>query len=125
MAKRFRKPPMPRTGFARSGSSPRIGGSQFDPFFQIGNRGSGELALRGHFDGIARVADGFDQQAFVRFAGLDDGSRVASLADAVATIEQQTAPQFLGIFRMSLVAVLHEDWTDFFLEEVDAGIFSL
>ena len=101
---------------------PRIGRSAFDPFFQIGDRGGRKFSFGGHLDRIIGVTDRFDEQALVRFARHECGTRFASFADSVATVEQQFAAEFFRVGRMAFQAMSHQQRPDFLLEEFIVGI---
>ncbi len=76
-----------------------------------------ELAALGHFE-LARLADGQDQQTFVRIAGHDRGAGLAAFQQGRARVHPQPAELRIG---MAGVAAGRQDGTDFGFEKVGRG----
>ena len=101
------------------GFEARIGRAHADPFHEISDEIVGELLVaRRHREVAVGVADGFDEQAFVRLAGDDGGAGVAALHPTVARVEREAAFDLLRARAVALVTILDQDRTDLGLEEV-------
>ena len=105
-----------RRGGGRPG--PGIGRAHLHPRFEVGDDRVGELRLGRHLEIFVAVADRLDQQAFVGVAGHDRRAGVAALAKALAAVEAEPAPQFLGGARVALAALRHQHGPDLRLEEL-------
>ena len=94
----------------------RVGGTHLHPLLERGNFRIGKLSLGRHFHFL--VADRLDQQALVRIARDDRRTVVAAHLPALLAVQHQPALNRFGVFRMALVAMLHQQRADFRLEEL-------
>ena len=101
------------------GFEARIGRAHADPLHEVGDEIVGKLLVaRRHREVAVGVADGFDEEAFVRLAGDDGGAGVAALEPAVARVEREAAFDLLRARAVALVTILDQDRTHLGLEEV-------
>ena len=84
---------------------PRVGGAHLDPGLEVRDDRVRELPLGGHPELLVAVADRADEQALVGLAGHDRRAGVAALAEALAAVETEPAPQLLGGARVALAAL--------------------
>ena len=97
----------------------RIGRAHADPFHEVGDEVVGKLLVaRWHREIAVGIADGFDEQAFVRLARNDGRAGVAALEPAIACVEREAALDLLRARAVTLVTILHEHRAHFGLEEV-------
>ena len=74
-----------------------------------------------HLKIFVRVADRFEQQTLLRITGHNRRAGIAAFQQSVAGVKQQAPFDFFRVLRVTLVAMLDEDRTDFLLKELDAG----
>jgi len=98
----------------------RVWRPHFDPCFQAGDLLIRKFfVFRRHLQIRISIADRFDEQARVGIPRDDDWAGVTALKECLASIEAQTAFDFLGRLAMAPIAVFAEQRPDLFFEEID------
>ena len=98
----------------------RVGGSQLDPFLEVGDDRGGQLGLGRHLEPV--VLQGRHQQALLRLPRYDRRSRLASLEDPGPSVDLESSLEHLGrggLGRMALVAVPDQHRADLRFEEIE------
>ena len=103
------------SGCSRTRGGPRS--TQFDPLHEDSDLLRRQLPVRRHLIPVGLISQGLDQLALIWFPRHDRRVGVAPLQGGLARVESQAS--LLLLRTVALLAMLHQQWADFLLEELN------
>jgi hypothetical protein len=111
----------PSNDRARNHLSPRVRSAHPDPRFKVGDDTLGQASLGRHFQILIAVANRLQNQTALQLARHHRRSSLTTTPQRLARIDPQSAFGLPALHTVTLVATLHEDRPDAFLEEFQFG----